>query len=528
MRVVRSADCGVLLAALLSFGGEVCRGQGASAPAETIAAIQTLIQAGRFDDGRNAIESELKRFPSDAVLHNLRGILEAQTGRYAMAEPAFRSAIRLSPRFTGAYLNLGRLYQENATNDSQAIAKAIHTYGELLAQEPKNVEANYQSALLLALTGDHERSLRRLSALPPDNAARPQALALRLADVAALGQGKTAKALAADLLARSDLAEEDITGILPVLRAARRSALERQLLEGLAARRLASAGTLASLAARLEEDGQLARAREVLEQAAGAAGAASAELLSHLARVAYKQRDFQGALGYLVHARDLTPDDAAVHYFIGLAAVELNLVIEADKALTEAVRRAPQNADYGYALGAVKAQLNLFTEALPYFQRYRDARPDDPKGRLALGATYYNVKDDALARKELALAMRDRRTAAEAHYYLGRVEFRAGEYDAAAKQFDLALEANPKYADAYAELGLVYVDQSRYKEAEVALQHALALDPEGYRANMNLAVLFRRTHDNRAEGQTARFKEIEEKRAENAKLFFRTIEVRPY
>ena len=541
MSLVRSAHCGVLhtksvrearLAAPLAFillvAVAMCRAQGSSAPVETISAIQNLIQASRFDDGRSAIEAGLKRFPSDAALHNLLGILEAQTGRYAVAESAFRNAIRLSPGLTGAYLNLGRLYQENAGNDSQAFQKAIRTYGELLAQEPGNVEANYQSALLLAMTGAHERSLQRLSALPPNNVARPQALALRLADVAALGQKKAAEALAADLLGRGDLAEDDITGILPVLRAARQSALERQLLEALAARRLASAGTLASLGVLLEEDGQLARARDVLEQSATAAGSASAELLSRLARVAYKQRDFQGALGYLVHARDLTPENAGVHYFIGVVAIELNLVIEADKALTEAVKRAPRNPDYSYALGAVKSQLNLFTEALPYFQRYRDARPDDPKGRLALGTAYYNVKDDARARKELDSATRDRRTAAGAHYYLGRIASRAGEYDAAAKEFGLALEANPKYADAYAELGLVYVYQSRYKDAEDALHHALAIDPEGYRANMNLAVLFRRTHDRRADEQTAHFKRIEQKRAENAKLFFRTIEVRPY
>ena len=162
-------------------------------------------------------------------------------------------------------------------------------------------------------------------------------------------------------------------------------------------------------------------------------GVRISELLSRLARVAYKQRDFQGALGYLVHARDLTPENAGVHYFIGVVASRTESGYRGRQGAHRSGQARPANPDYNYALGAVKSQLNLFTEALPYFQRYRDARPDDPKGRLALGAAYYNVKDDARARRNWIPRRRDRRTAAGAHYYLGRIAFRAGEYEAAAK-----------------------------------------------------------------------------------------------
>jgi len=55
--------------------------------------------------------------------------------------------------------------------------------------------------------------------------------------------------------------------------------------------------------------------------------------LLELARVAHKQRDYQGALGYLAHARDLEPGNASLHYDFGLVCLDLNLVAEARNSL---------------------------------------------------------------------------------------------------------------------------------------------------------------------------------------------------
>ena len=54
------------------------------------------------------------RLPGDPRIYNLLGVIDAQENDFAAAESSFQRAIQLDPRFTGAYLNLGRLYQENA------------------------------------------------------------------------------------------------------------------------------------------------------------------------------------------------------------------------------------------------------------------------------------------------------------------------------------------------------------------------------------------------------------------------------
>jgi len=45
-------------------------------------------------------------------------------GDYRAAESSFQKAIDLLPGFAGAYINLGRLYQENVKKDPEALKRA--------------------------------------------------------------------------------------------------------------------------------------------------------------------------------------------------------------------------------------------------------------------------------------------------------------------------------------------------------------------------------------------------------------------
>src|SRR2546430_17736223 len=102
---------------------------------------------------------------------------------------------------------LGRLYQENAAKDSRALEKGLEVYRRLLDFEPGNVEARYQSAVLLGRLGSFQASLDHLSRLPAEDQQRAQALSVRCADYAGLGETARAEDAAARLLAREDLAE---------------------------------------------------------------------------------------------------------------------------------------------------------------------------------------------------------------------------------------------------------------------------------------------------------------------------------
>src|SRR5438876_9270135 len=101
--------------------------------AETLAHAQQLIERRDLAAARSELTGALGVYPRDPGLRNLLGVVEAQQGDYRKAEADFKIAIvAAGSRFTGAYLNLGRLYQENAAKDPRAPEKGLEIYRRLL------------------------------------------------------------------------------------------------------------------------------------------------------------------------------------------------------------------------------------------------------------------------------------------------------------------------------------------------------------------------------------------------------------
>jgi tetratricopeptide (TPR) repeat protein len=84
-----------------------------------------------------------------------------------------------------------------------------------------------------------------------------------------------------------------------------------------------------------------------------------------------------------------------------------------------------------------------------------------------------------------------------------------------------------EYRAAYVELGLVRLNQREYPQAEAAFQEALKLNPDNYRANLRLLILYHRTRNPKAAEQAERFKRVSEQRAQRVEESLRTIEVKP-
>ncbi len=488
--------------------------------------VQELLAKGDIAAARAELAAAA-RGGADATVYNLTGVVEAQAGNYRAAEAAFRSAIKLAPQAVPIYQNLGRLYQEHAAEDAKAMEKAVQTYRTLLRIDPADREGNFQLARLLAFEGAYTESEARLRKLPAEALGQPGALATLCVDQAGTGRRELARKTAAALVAHTEVAEADVTSILPALERAKAPEIAQMLLEGLAARGLASPAALAPLARLYESRGALADARKTFEALAQRTGVTVPGLLD-LARVSFKQRDFEGTLGYLAHARDLEPRNAGVHFFFAIASIELSLPVEAEKSLQQALALDGSNPYYHYAMGAVALQLKKTEDAIAAFRKYCEAKPDDVRGRLALGVAYYFAQQDPLASEELTRAAARPETAAGANYFLGRIAVRQGEFERAATLLRQAIKENPKHADAYAELGFVLVSEKQIEDAQQTLARALELDPQNYRANFALLTLYRRQRDPRAAEQEKKFNQLRQKQFESLQFLMRTVEARPY
>jgi tetratricopeptide (TPR) repeat protein len=494
---------------------------------ERILRIQELMQQGNLSEARRLLSQSQKEFPVDPGFDNLLGIIEAQENNYKAAEAAFQRAISRAPKFTNAYLNLGRLYQQNPTADAEALAKALQTYQKVLRYQPDNLEANYQASLLLQLRGEYRASLAHLSRLPEDYRRKAQSLSLYCANYAGLGDSARAGATADMLLKHPDFSEADVNSVLPILAKAQAYDLSVRLLEGLIGRDLGSPEARHRLGLLYEHLGRLAEARAMLEKSA-TGGKPLTGLLIDLARVAHKQRDYQGALGYLAHARDLDPQNAGIHYFFGLVCIDLNLGAEAHAALGKAVDLEPDNPQYNFAMGFVASHRRNPEEAIPYLEKYLRLVPSDSRGRLIIGMAYFRSKNYEAAQTALKGALKDHETEAPARYYLGSIARQEDRVDEAARELEQALQIRPDYADALAELGQCRLQQRDYVNAEKSLRRAIDLDPQHYNANFSLLTLYSRTKDPRAAEQATKFEQLKKRREERAQDFLRVIDVRPY
>lgn len=492
----------------------------------TVDQIQQQIQQGQLSDAQSLTNVALQRFPSNAGLENLLGVIEAEQGRMQLASQAFSAAIEHDPRLVGAYLNLGRIEMQNAGNDAARQAEALRLYQKVLSLDPTNAEANFQSATLLMWDGKYALSLVHLARTGTAMRGEIRVEALRCADEAGLGHTTATNRAAAAMIANPKLSERDAVFVLPSLRAAHRADLIDSIFTAANARTPLSADGLHVLGLAKEAEGKPAEATTALERAF-ALDDTNVEPLIDLARIALAGGQYKQALGYLAHARALKPDNAAFAYNYGQICLKLNLLGEARRAMSEAVKLAPDSPEYNLAMGVVASHAQDASAGLPYLKKYHSMRPNDPDGTLALGTAYFRDDDYINAALWLKQAAANQGTAAEAHYYLGRILRQQGQYEKALEQLQQAAALRSDNAAVFAELGQTYVQMRKYPEAQKQLEHALKLDGNDYVANFALMQLYAQTRDPRLAEQQKQFNEIKNKNQEQYRDEMRVIEARP-
>ncbi|MBZ5591049.1 MAG: tetratricopeptide repeat protein [Acidobacteriia bacterium] len=493
----------------------------------TLISIQQSIEAGNLDGALVSISTELKRRPNEAGLLNLRGVVYARQQKLADARADFERAVHLDPRLTPAWQNLARACQILSSTETSALSCAVDSWRKVLKQRPDDSEARISLGTLELWRGNFTESLNQLKPLQEAESSRASVLALRCADLAGLGRVKEANETALRLARSPDFSDDDAATVFPVLKAEKTAPVAVTLVEALDARNGASISSLGNLAVAYEQLNRPADARRVLERVA-VSEPQNPKHLIELARLAYLLHDREGALGYLAHARDLTPNDPQIHFLFGLIAMEMDLPIEAKKSLERALALDPKNPRYNYAMGLVALTDREVSSAIPYFETYAAAEPQDLRGHFALGVACFAAGDYGRAGKEMEGVRANPNTAAGAEYFLGRIARLDDKIDEAAAHFEKSIQLLPTYAESFAELARIRLRQGLIEQARAALDRALSLDANSFQANSTLLALYQRTHDARAEEQAARLRKLDEARSARQQLMLRTIEVRPY
>jgi tetratricopeptide (TPR) repeat protein len=484
-------------------------------PTHTVLAIQDALAAGDFGTASTLIQDSLAKAPKDAGLLNLRGVLHARRDELADARTDFAEAVHFNPRLMPAWLNLARACQQ-----LEQVSCALDAWQRVLQSLPSNGEAHFSLAQIYANRERFAESLRHLEAAKKDD------LELRCLDLSGLGRIVEARNVAAHLAQQSEFTETNLQAMRGPVDKPKAATVLAALVEGLDGRGGAGATSLQRLAVAYEQLRRTADARKTLERVAQLDPDNTAHLLE-LARLAEETKDHEGALGYLAHARDLTPNVARIHFLFGVIAGELNLPIEAKQSLDKALAIEPENPEYNYAMGSVILTTRDAARAASYFRKFVQKRPTDGRGHFALGVAQFGSGDYGSAKQEMRIAQDSKENAPAAEYYLGRIARLEGDLDEATRHLHAALVFQPKFSEPHTELGRIALLKGDTEEAHHELDLAVRLSPKNFQANEQLLVLYNRTHDSRATTQAELLKKLDEDRSKRAELMLRTLEMRP-
>jgi tetratricopeptide (TPR) repeat protein len=413
--------------------------------------ILTLLQEKKFREAAVRARALVRVGPDAAQHHFLLGTAEGQCGNVDAAEKAYRKALKLDSQCTECRLRLASLLYQ-----SGRMPQAGKEYRETLKLDPKNVEANYYLGMVLLRQGELAQSLKameRTLELKPDNLDA-------LNNAASIAGHQKNMKLAADFIGRSvDLDP----AYMPIFR---------------------TAEVIYAQAGNVSISGNPKTIRLLTDYLVG-----------------FRQfyRDYAAARAAFQRMIETEPRCAIAHVKLGILSIINGKNQEGLAHLAEAGKLAPGDAEIHFARGT--AQYNLgerdpkgdrsvhFEEAAAAFQKAIDVSPMYADAYWGKGSSLYRMGRYREARKELEMCLRLNPFFAEAYNTFGSVAAREAELATdpakrtallgeAQQLYVQAVRGNPNSEMTHYNLGVIFHNQGKWKEAEAEYQAAIRLNPK--------------------------------------------------
>jgi tetratricopeptide (TPR) repeat protein len=167
----------------------------------------------------------------------------------------------------------------------------------------------------------------------------------------------------------------------------------------------------------------------------------------------------------------------------------------AERLLVTAIERTPGSPRLLEVLGRVFLIERKPLNAAIAFKKAEALGPIDNQTRFALVLAYVSLNHGDWARPELERLASTEPANATYQYWLGRLDYDAGQYSAAIKRFNQVIVRNAGFVRAYDNLGLCYEALNQQEEAIQHYRKALQLNRRAPSKSswppLNLAILLR-------------------------------------
>lgn len=205
-----------------------------------------------------------------------------------------------------------------------------------------------------------------------------------------------------------------------------------------------------------------------------------------LGGVYMREAQYRLAEEQFIAAKQLAPNQAAVHLDLGQLCAAEKKWSEAEKELETAVQLDPSNATIlGQYADFLVARQQL-PKAIALIQQFVNNNPNNASGRGMLGFLQFQTRNNDGARAEFERAIQLDPKQVQAYLGLARVYQAENQTDSAIAQYQKALELQPISAPLSTMIGNLYLDRD-LETARKYFQKALDVDPNFAVALANMA-----------------------------------------
>jgi tetratricopeptide (TPR) repeat protein len=432
---------------------------------EALQKAALLVQQGRLEEADQQARLALTDPETKAIAYSVLGAIRLQQRRLDEGASFLQKAIRLEPRLLGAHLNLADVYTRQGKPDL-----ALASFRRVLELDPSNATAT--SAL-----GAFKQSPDGVLALAADAVKRGDrpAAAEFASDWSRLPHVPAAASVTfALVLTQGGLISEAIE----ILERAKQSSPPSYEL----AFNLGGAYLL---------HGDPARALEAYDLAL-TIKRDSTQAMQQAAVIAERQHELERSLSYWMRAKKVEPNDPEILLGFGRVCLKMDLLDDAEPALTEAARLKPEDPSYQYTLAVAKVGKRQYEAAQKILEPLVQKQPKDPQLQYALGSVLYvqGRLDEASARLRESVRLQSEQVSS--YYYLALVARDQGRDAEAIAILEKLLQGHPEHAASCEVLGGLLMSAQRYDEAERNLRNAVRLNPTSVKANYQLGLLLTR------------------------------------
>jgi tetratricopeptide (TPR) repeat protein len=453
---------------------------------EALQKAASLVQEGRLEEADREARLALSDPSTRAVACSVLGTIRLQQKRLLESANFLQQAIRLEPHLLGARLTLAQVYMIQGKTEP-----ALALYRRVLQLDPSNSTARLALARSEAEKGNYQHSLALAQPVVAALKQSPDGLYVLAEDYLKTGDHAAATALAHDWTRLPDVPEEWAIKFALLLAKAGVVPDAIDLLERVKQSGRPSYELRFNLAGVYLLNNDLPRALENYDLALGQ-NPQSVPALTQAAIIAERNGELERSLSYWLRAKKIGPDDPDILLGFGRVCLKMDLLEDAEPALTKAASLRPNDPAYQYTLASAKVGKKQFEAAQAILEKLVEKRSQDSQLQYALGSVLYLEGRLTEATTHLTESTRLLPNQLASYYYLALIARDQGNEAEATQKLEKLLQQYPDHAPSCEVLGELLMSAHRYPEAESNLEKAVRLNPKSVKANYQLGLLLSR------------------------------------